>query len=255
MYSLHTNSKYWNGFVDIKQTNKSIRLSNIMLKESKAHENTFHFPFWFWKVPSILSVGLELTYMGYFAWFDMKGEVEWNNQGNHLHVIWVKIVHNLDIFLLEDTVLNMIAWNFGVCSKSESRFLQRRRRQYLEDLAFSSGSRIYIKRCICLADKAGWLPSGFAEIWHFMQRLFRGRLLWNTGNGKSLDCGKTIPRSSTASKFSSLDKDRKRWNSINYFLDKKSADIQRGSCRVRVQTFSQANCSVLTANSFKSLFF
>ena len=157
--------------------------------------------------------------------------------------------------ILEETVLNMIIWIFGVCSKSEPRFLQRRRRQYLEDLAFSRGSRIYIKRCICLADKAGWLPSGFAEIWHFMQRLFRGRLLWNTGNGKSLDCGKTIPRSSTASKFSSLDKDRKRWNSINYFLDKKSADIQRGSCRVRVQTFSQANCSVLTANSFNSLFF
>ena len=157
--------------------------------------------------------------------------------------------------ILEETVLNMITWKFGVCSKSEPRFLHRRRRQYLEDLAFSSGSRIYIKRCICLADKAGWLPSGFAEIWHFMQRLFRGRLLWNTGNGKSLDCGKTIPRSSTASKFSSLDKDRKRWNSINYFLDKKSADIQRGSCRVRVQTFSQANCSVLTANSFNSLFF
>ena len=152
--------------------------------------------------------------------------------------------------ILEETVLNIITWNFGVCSKSEPRFLQRRRQQYLEDLAFSSGSRIYIKRCICLADKAGWLPSGFAEIWHFMQRLFRGRLLWNTGNGKSLDCGKTIPRSSTASKFSSLDKDRKRWNSINYFLDKKSADIQRGSCRVRVQTFSQANCSVLTADSF-----
>ena len=98
MYSLHTNSKYWNGFVDIKQTNTSMGFSNIMLKESKAHENTFHFPFWFWKVASILSVGLELTYIGYFAWFDVKGEVEWNNQGNHLHVIWVQIMYNLDIF-------------------------------------------------------------------------------------------------------------------------------------------------------------
>ena len=98
MYSLYTNSKYWNGFVDIKQTNTSMGFSNIMLKESKAHENTFHFPFWFWKVASMLiSAGLELTHiMDYFAWFDMKGEVEYKNQGNH--VIRVQIMYNLDIF-------------------------------------------------------------------------------------------------------------------------------------------------------------
>ena len=68
--------------------------SNIMLKESKAHENTFHFP----KDILILKgclypqcwVGTNIH--GLSAWFDMKGEVEWNNQGHHLHVIWVQIM-------------------------------------------------------------------------------------------------------------------------------------------------------------------